>query len=824
MLIHTAHVIARGFRSALLLTMGLSLGAGVAHAQQAQAPGGLVDSATSAGMRPRLSAGEIKVFMPERGAFTFPAPYGTTGVRLTNASDCGGGDCVNYVGYSYWRNINNHVGSNTMLVVIGLDRQRGGGGPTLFSYNKQTGETRNAGPLFSPDSPYSWSSGEGWYFSATRQNTLYMNDGVRLLQYDVITHAMETVFDVQAELGGDKRLWQTHSSNDDLVHSATVKDAAYHELGCVAYNRATGRTTFVARKGDYDECQIDASGRWLLVKENVDGRNGEDNRIINLQTGAEQIFLDEDGAAGHSDMGFGYLVAEDNMFNRAGAVRVWQFGEDMKAPDQGKLVYGLTTWEGGGVGNISHTNAKAGTPIDQQMTCSSNAYRTNLPRVNEIVCYRLDGSMNALVVAPNMTDLDAAGGGSDDYAKRPKGNLDVTGEYFVWSSNAGTNRDDVYIVRVPQNKLGVSGGASAGTGSSPAPAPAPRPAPAPAPAPGPVSTPAPAPAPAPTPGVGGQWMSLINVTATGATLQKIAGCSGCPDASAVSLGDISGNGSLGFVVAEPGSLRYVGLGSGGIGTAPGDLNFAIRLQSGVAEVRESGAYKSEIPFAAGDRFQVSVVDGVVGYSKNGVGFYTSASRGDYPVRAHVILFDMDARVDSVTLSGVPDPASVQDGGTGTAAAPPAIPAGDMRWSSLVHVTVTGATLQKTDGCGGCPDATAVSEGEIAGNGSLSFAVADPASLRIIGLGAGGVGTDAAGIDFSIRLQSGVAEVRESGAYKADTAVAAGDRFTVALVGGVAEYAKNGAVFYTSASHMGNALRAHAVLFDSGAVLNDVILR
>ena len=70
------------------------------------------------------------------------------------------------------------------------------------------------------------------------------------------------------------------------------------------------------------------------------------------------------------------------------------------------------------------------------MACVSNANRSDLPRVNEIVCFRLDGSLNALVVAPNMTDLNASGGGSDDYAKLPKGNLDVTGEYFIWTANA----------------------------------------------------------------------------------------------------------------------------------------------------------------------------------------------------------------------------------------------------------------------------------------------------------------------------------------------------------------------------------------------------
>ena len=85
--------------------------------------------------------------------------------------------------------------------------------------------------------------------------------------------------------------------------------------GRVAYREDSRRATFVAAKGDYDECQIDKSGRWLVIKENVDGRDGEDNRIIDLQSGAEQVFLDRDGAAGHSDLGYGYLVAEDNMYS-----------------------------------------------------------------------------------------------------------------------------------------------------------------------------------------------------------------------------------------------------------------------------------------------------------------------------------------------------------------------------------------------------------------------------------------------------------------------------------------------------------------------------
>src|SRR5690348_17208212 len=52
-----------------------------------------------------------------------------------------------------------------------------------------------------------------------------------------------------------------------------------------------------------------------------------------------------------------------------------------------------------------------------------------------------------------MTNMDAPGGGPDEYWKLPKGNLDVTGQYFIWTSNLGGNRLDAFIVHVPVNLL-----------------------------------------------------------------------------------------------------------------------------------------------------------------------------------------------------------------------------------------------------------------------------------------------------------------------------------------------------------------------------------
>ena len=443
---------------ALLLPVSLPPGSAVAQT------GGFLESATSTAYREPLSKGTVQEMLPVRGRFTFPAPYSTIATRLTNATDCGGNDCVNYVGYSYWSNINNHVDSETMLIVLGLDRNRGGPGPSLFSYNKTTGETLNVGPLFDTAHPLSWATGEGWYFSGTRPSALYLNDGPRMVRYDVISQAAGTVYDVQSLLG---------------------------------------RT-------------------------------------------------------------------------------------------------------------VAHGNARPDVPLQQQTACSSNATRLALPRVNEIVCYRLDDSLRVLVVAPNMTSLDAPGGGSDDYAKLPKGNRDVTGDYFVWTANAGTNRLDAFMVHVPQSKL-------AGSGATLTPIPV-------------------------------TWASAVNLSTANNGLLKISGCDGCPDATAVSNETLSGNGWVQWSAPEAQTLRVLGLSPNAAVTGAAEIPFAIRLQAGTVEVREMGTYKAETPFVAGDTFRITIEDGMVRYQKNGTTLHTSATIATGAMRIHAIVYGLNGALSSITAA------------------------------------------------------------------------------------------------------------------------------------------------------------------------------
>jgi hypothetical protein len=133
---------------------------------------------------------------------------------------------------------------------------------------------------------------------------------------------------------------------------------------------------------------------------------------------------------------------------------------------------------------------------------------------------------------------------------------------------------------------------------------------------------------------------------SGSNVVKSGGCDGCPDASAVSDQTIAGNGYFEFTAAEAASLRFVGLAAGGVGTAAGSLTFAVRLQGGVVEVRESGSYRAESSFAPGDTFRIAVASGVVTYSRNGTVFYRSTVAAPPSLRAHAVFFNTGGAIGS----------------------------------------------------------------------------------------------------------------------------------------------------------------------------------
>jgi hypothetical protein len=324
-----------------------------------------------------------------------------------------------------------------------------------------------------------------------------------------------------------------------------------------------------------------------------------------------------------------------------------------------------------------------------------------------------------------------------------------------------------------------------------------------------------------------RWTNGVNVSASAGTLQKNGGCNGCADAGASSEQQLnSGDGGVQFTAADAASLRVIGLTAGAARHNPAEIQFALRLQGGVAEVRESGSYRADVRFSAGDKFGVYVVGGAIQYAKNGSVFYSSSAAVRYPLKADTSLSDAGATITeamfvSATLGGSQAPPPTSTPAPGPAPAPSAIQS--VRWINAVNVTVSGNSLRKSGGCSGCPDGAATAEQQVTGDGSAVQFVVDEAGLRLVGLSSGGSST-AAEIEFALRVQGGVAEVREAGAYKSETRVGSGDVLTIAISGGRVSYMKNGEVFFTSLGTPAYPMAVGAILFDANATVTNALVR
>jgi hypothetical protein len=151
------------------------------------------------------------------------------------------------------------------------------------------------------------------------------------------------------------------------------------------------------------------------------------------------------------------------------------------------------------------------------------------------------------------------------------------------------------------------------------------------------------------------WTNLVNVTATGNSLAKTGGCDGCADAGANSLQSIGSiGGYVAFTASEPNTLRILGLTGNVSGTGSNGIKFGIRLQAGIAEVREKGVYKTDTTFLPGDVFRIQVkANKVVTYHKNGTLFYTSTLAASFPLRVDTSLNSLGATLDKVVFSKTP---------------------------------------------------------------------------------------------------------------------------------------------------------------------------
>ena len=810
----------------------------------AQFPGGFIEkSPLIPTNRPAtLTQSQISSFLPSaRGPFNFPSPYNTQGVRLTVPADCGGNDCIDYVGYSYWRNTNNHVGSDTMYVFLVMDRNRGGAGPSLLSYNKITDTVTNLGPLFDGSSRWSWANGNGWYFSDTQPTKLYVNYPTEsiLYRFDVLSHAFEQVFDVASRpdiFGSNRYIVQFHSSANDDVHSATLRDKGNDaDLGCFAYRQSTNTFFYFPQKGlNYDECQIDKSGRWLLIKEKtgIDPNSDIDNRIIDLTNGIETVLLDRDGAGGHSDSGYGTMIAADNANSHPGAYRAWQFGGNPISG--GQVTYYTNSWNTWGPQHVSFSNARSDLPLEQQYVCGSGARpASNGQEANEVICFRLDTSLDVLVVAPVMTDVSIAMlSGCDDYCRQPKGNLDITGRYFIWTGNAGTNRMDAFIVKVPSQLLVPDST---------------------------TTTPPPPPPPPPPSDTTGPVISAVSapvVSSSGATISwstdeasdsQVEYGTTTAYGNATSLNStmvVSHGQNLGSLASNTTyHYRVKSKDSAGNASTSGDFSFTTTASSSgpvggsaptvaITSPGSGSSLKGKIKVTA----SASDSDGIAGVqfqldgqnlgSEDTVAPYTITwNTGTTTNGTHTLTAIARDRLGNSTTSA---PVVVTVKGSRLAATT-SFSTQNVTWVNPVNVTVSGNSLQEN--CGGCTNSGAVSAQSIAsGNGYVQFTASEVTTQRSVGLHSAKTLVSRNSMAYAISLWDGLTsggshyvEIYESGAYRGSTTYATGDVFRISVENNTVKYYKNGVVFYTSTQAPNYPLYMDGVLWSAGSTIAHAVI-
>jgi hypothetical protein len=122
------------------------------------------------------------------------------------------------------------------------------------------------------------------------------------------------------------------------------------------------------------------------------------------------------------------------------------------------------------------------------------------------------------------------------------------------------------------------------------------------------------------------------------------------------------------------------------------------------------------------------------------------------------------------------------------------------FTNLMNVAVRGNGIQKTGGCNGCDDATAVSRQMIrSGDGYVEFVVGEPYTFWMAGLTLSDGNVHFNSLDFALRFNGNDSvDVMENGQYQGgDSYYQPGDRFRIAVMGRRVRYMQNGNVIFES---------------------------
>jgi alpha-tubulin suppressor-like RCC1 family protein len=296
------------------------------------------------------------------------------------------------------------------------------------------------------------------------------------------------------------------------------------------------------------------------------------------------------------------------------------------------------------------------------------------------------------------------------------------------------------------------------------------------------------------------WAHDVGVALSGSSLRK-TGASGWTS-GAVSANTLeSGDGAMEFTATETNMTRAAGLSDGDVDQGWQDIAYGIELHDDATiEVVESGTSRGTFgSYAAGDRFKVEVVAGVVTYSQNDSVFYTSTLTPSYPIIVDTALYSANATLTDIVL--VP-----------------------LVWTNVSGVSVSENSLTKTAGDGW--NAGAQTTFALAGgSGYLEFKAIETDKRRTVGFRSGtGTAQTYADLAYAIDLgATGSVTVFEDGVSRGTFGTYThGDRFRIEVSEGAVRYLRNATVLYTSATTPAYPLRGDVRLYSEGATVADLL--
>ena len=204
-------------------------------------------------------------------------------------------------------------------------------------------------------------------------HVLYCSDDKHLYRYDFETQELD-----------HRRRHHAAGVARGLRAAAVAHEQHAHPLGDGEADRGRRRVAVHRNDRSYDEntvsalavvsqdsarstrSQIDRTGTWLLIKENLDGQDDEDNRIISL-VNERRAHHHRSRRRGRATPTTATAIWSPPITGQPEATwRVWRFGEERP----GRRRACTTPWDAQVI-HVSHCNARPGAPAESQWVLGS---------------------------------------------------------------------------------------------------------------------------------------------------------------------------------------------------------------------------------------------------------------------------------------------------------------------------------------------------------------------------------------------------------------------------------------------------------------------